>query len=63
MSDSNKGKGAGGNILIAQLLLGILIYVVFSVYPTQPKAALVIIYILLLGILYFSWRGLKGLWK
>lgn len=62
MSDSNKGKWSG-DILIAQLLLGILIYVVFSLYPTQPKIALIIIYILLLGIFYFSWRGLKKLWK
>lgn len=62
MSDSKKGKGAW-NILIAQLLLGILIYVVFAVYPTQPKPALVAIYFLLLGILYFSWKGLRGLWK
>ncbi|MBI3802162.1 MAG: hypothetical protein HY282_00165 [Nitrospirae bacterium] len=63
MSDANKRIGPGKNILIAQLLLGLLIYVVFSVYPTEPKTALVIIYILLLGIFYFSWRGLKGLWK
>ncbi len=62
MSDSKKGKGAG-NILIAQLLLGILIYVVFVVYPTQPTPALIAIYVLLLGILFFSWKGLKGLWK
>lgn len=62
MSDSKKRKGAG-SILIAQLLLGILIYVVFSVYPTEPKVALVVIYLLLLGILYFAWKGLKGLWK
>lgn len=62
MSDSNKGKWSG-DILIAQLLLGILIYVVFSLYPTQPKIALIIIYILLLGIFFFSWRGLKKLWK
>lgn len=62
MSDSNKGKWSG-DILIAQLLLGILIYVVFSLYPTQPKIALIVVYILLLGIFYFSWRGLKKLWK
>ncbi|MDC4227244.1 MAG: hypothetical protein MPW15_24115 [Candidatus Manganitrophus sp.] len=62
MSDSNKGKWSG-DILIAQLLLGILIYVVFSLYPTQPKIALIVIYILLLGIFFFSWRGLKKLWK
>ncbi len=62
MSDSNKGKWSG-DILIAQLLLGILIYVVFSLYPTQPKLALVVIYLLLLGIFYFSWKGLKKLWK
>lgn len=62
MSDSNKGKWSG-DILIAQLLLGILIYVVFSLYPTQPKFALIIIYVLLLGIFFFSWRGLKKLWK
>ncbi|MCG3111620.1 MAG: hypothetical protein LLH30_14830 [Candidatus Manganitrophus sp. SA1] len=62
MSDSNKGKWSG-DILIAQLLLGILIYVVFSLYPTQPKIALIIIYVLLLGIFFFSWRGLKKLWK
>lgn len=62
MSDSNKGKWSG-DILIAQLLLGILIYVVFSFYPTQPKIALIIIYVLLLGIFFFSWRGLKKLWK
>ena len=62
MSDSKKGKETG-NLLIAQLLLGILIYVVFSIYPTQPKVALAAIYLLLLGILYFSWKGLKGLWK
>ncbi|NKE70038.1 hypothetical protein [Candidatus Manganitrophus noduliformans] len=62
MSDSNKGKWSG-DILIAQLLLGILIYVVFSLYPTQPKIALIIVYVLLLGIFFFSWRGLKKLWK
>ncbi|MFY9269361.1 MAG: hypothetical protein WAO55_06395 [Candidatus Manganitrophaceae bacterium] len=62
MSDSEKGKGAG-NLLVAQFLLGLLIYIVYSIYPTQPKPALVAIYLLLLGILFFSWKGLKGLWK
>lgn len=62
MSDSKKGKWAG-DLLIAQLLLGVLIYVVVTLYPTHPKTALVAIYFLLLGILYFSWKGLKKLWK
>ncbi len=61
MKESKKGKGVG-NILIAQLLLGILIFVAVTVYPSEPKVALTIIYILILGIMFFSWKGLKGLW-
>lgn len=62
MKESKKGKGVG-NLLFAQLLLGLLIYVAMTVYPIDPKVALVLIYILVVGILYFSWRGLKGLWE
>lgn len=62
MKESKKGKGVG-SLLIAQLLLGVLLYIAVTVYPIDPKIALVLIYILILGILYFSWRGLKRLWK
>lgn len=62
MKESKKGKGVG-NLLIAQLLLGILIYVAATVYPIDSKVALVLIYVLIVGILYFTWKGLKGLWQ
>lgn len=62
MKESKTGKGVG-NILVAQLLLGILIFVAVTVYPSDPKVALTIIYILILGIMFFSWKGLKGLWR
>ncbi|HZR45307.1 MAG TPA: hypothetical protein VFA47_01290 [Candidatus Manganitrophaceae bacterium] len=62
MKESKKGKGVG-SLLIAQLLLGVLIYIAVTVYPIDPKIALILIYILILGILYFSWRGLKRLWR
>ncbi len=61
MKESKKGKGVG-NLLFAQLLLGVLIYVAVTVYPIDSKVALILIYILILGILYFSLRGLKKLW-
>jgi L-asparagine transporter-like permease len=57
-----KGKGVL-NLLIVQFLLGLLIYVALTFYPTEPKITLIVIYILVLGILYFSWKGLKELWK
>jgi hypothetical protein len=50
-------------ILVAQLLLGGIIYTAVAVYPGYPKAALVIIYLLFCGILYFTVKGLKALWK
>ncbi|HLG22061.1 MAG TPA: hypothetical protein VI382_04540 [Candidatus Manganitrophaceae bacterium] len=59
---SKRGKG-GGSLLVAQFLLGLLIYVALTLYPIRPKISLVVIYFLVLGILYFSWKGLKGLWK
>jgi hypothetical protein len=57
-----KGSGAG-YILVAQLLLGLVIVVARAYYPTSPRAALVAIYLLFLGILWFSLKGLKALWK
>ena len=62
MKGSKKGKGVG-SLLIAQLLLGVLIYVAVTIYPIDTKIALILIYLLILGILYFSLRGLKRLWK
>ncbi len=57
-----KGSG-GGYILVAQLLLGLVIVVARAYYPMSPKAALVVIYVLFIGILWFSLKGLKALWK
>jgi L-asparagine transporter-like permease len=57
-----KGKGVM-NLLVVQFLLGVLIYVALTYYPTEPKITLTVIYILVLGILYFSWKGLKELWR
>jgi hypothetical protein len=62
MKESKKGKGVG-YLLIAQLLLGVLIYVAVTVYPIDTRIALILIYILILGILYFSWQGLRRLWR
>ena len=62
MKKEKKGKGVF-HLLIVQFLLGVLIYIAITFYPTEPKMTLGIIYILILGILYFSWRGLKELWR
>jgi len=62
MADSKK-NGFAWPILVAQLLLGGIIFVALVFYPQSPKAALVVIYILLCGVLYFSLQGLKRLWK
>lgn len=62
MPESKKRSGVG-NLLVAQLLLGLLIYAALTFYPTRPRMTLVAIYLLILGILYFSWKGLKGLWR
>jgi hypothetical protein len=50
-------------ILVAQLLLGGIIYTAVAVYPQSPKMALGIIYVLFCGLLYFTIKGLKALWK
>ncbi len=62
MAMFQKGSGAG-YILVAQLLLGLIIVVARVSYPTSPRVALVVIYGLFLGILWFSLKGLKALWK
>ncbi len=59
----SKSGGFPWHILVAQLLLGGVIFVALVVYPKSQKTALVIIYILFCGILYFSLQGLKRLWK
>jgi len=51
------------HILVAQLLLGGVIFVALVIYPRSQKTALVIIYLFFCGILYFSLQGLKRLWK
>ena len=55
--------GFAWHILVAQALLGGVIFVAIVVYPKSEKTALVIIYLLFCGILYFSLQGLKRLWK
>jgi len=55
--------GGAGYILVAQLLLGAIVVVARVAYPSAPRASLVVIYVLFLGILYFSLKGLKALWK
>ena len=57
-----KKRSGVGNLLVAQLLLGVLVYVALIFYPTEPRMTMVVIYLLIMGILYFSWKGLKGLW-
>lgn len=57
-----KRRSGVGSLLLAQLLLGVLVYVALIFYPSEPRLTLLIIYLLILGILYFSWKGLKGLW-
>jgi len=62
MAKSPSG-GFAWHILVAQMLLGGVIFVALVVYPNSQKTALVIIYLLFCGILYFSLQGLKRLWK
>jgi ABC-type nickel/cobalt efflux system permease component RcnA len=62
MKKEKKGKGVL-HLLIVQFLLGVLIYVAITFYPTEPKMTLIVIYILILAILFFSWRGLRSLWQ
>jgi len=62
MAKAQAGRFAW-HILVAQLLLGGVIFVAIVIYPESQKTALVIIYLLFCGILYFSLQGLKRLWK
>jgi energy-coupling factor transporter transmembrane protein EcfT len=62
MKKEKKGKGVL-HLLIVQFLLGVLIYVAITFYPTEPKMTLIVIYILILAILFFSWIGLRSLWQ
>ncbi|MFQ5587497.1 MAG: hypothetical protein ACE5F7_01540 [Nitrospiria bacterium] len=51
-----------GDLLIAQVLLVVLLYFSVTFFESSRGVALVGTFVLLVGVLYFSWRGMKGLW-
>ncbi|MFQ5781047.1 MAG: hypothetical protein ACE5J1_00505 [Nitrospiria bacterium] len=58
-----KEKGSGvANLLISQVLLVVLVYVAVTFYEAEPRVTQVVVFILVIGIMYFAWKGIKSLW-
>ncbi len=56
------GEKGFRDLLIGQFLLAVLLYVAVAFYETSKTLTLVLSFLLLLGIIYFSWKGFKSLW-
>lgn len=63
---ANRLKKAGakgfGDLLVGQFLLAVLLYVAVAFYETAKTLTMVLSFLLLCGIIYFSWKGFKSLW-
>ncbi len=51
-----------GDLLIGQCLLVVLLYFSVSFHESHRQLTLAVTLLLLGAILFFSWRGMKGLW-
>lgn len=64
MNKSKKRKRAKGmsDLLIGQFLLAVLLYFSVAFYESSRNMTLVVSLLLLLGVFYFSWKGMRVLW-
>ncbi len=64
MNKSKKRVRAKGlsDLLIGQFLLAVLLYFSVAFYESSRNMTLVVTLMLLLGVLYFSWKGMRVLW-
>lgn len=51
-----------GDLLIGQCLLVVLLYFSVTFHDAARELTLVVTFMLLGGVLFFSWRGMKGIW-
>ncbi len=58
-----EGEKWGWYLLVTHVLLGAIFFVAMTLYPTSPKVALTLIYLLVMGLLYCGVKGIKGLWN
>ena len=56
-----RGKGMS-DLLIGQFLLAVLLYFSVAFYESNRTVTLVVTFLLLVGVLYFSWKGMRVLW-
>lgn len=50
------------DLLIGQFLLAVLLYVAVAFYETSREATMGVAFFLMLGVLYFSYKGMRSLW-
>ncbi|GEM_PF-2395781 len=64
MNRSKKRARAKGmsDLLIGQFLLAVLLYFSVAFYESSRTMTLVVTLLLLVGVLYFSWKGMRVLW-
>lgn len=56
-------KGSGvKNLLISQVLLVVLLYTAMAFYESEPLMTQIVVFIFVVGIVYFAWKGIKTLW-
>ncbi|MFQ5542985.1 MAG: hypothetical protein ACE5FY_01385 [Nitrospiria bacterium] len=61
IKDIKEGKGFI-DLLIGQFLLAVLLYVAVAFYEKSREATMVVSFFLIIGVLYYSFRGMKSLW-
>lgn len=58
-----RGRAKGmSDLLISQFLLAVLLYFSVAFYESSRNVTLVVSFFLLLGVLYFAWKGMRVLW-
>lgn len=64
MNKSQKRARVKGmsDLLIGQFLLAVLLYFSVAFYESSRNMTLGVSFFLLVGVLYFSWKGMRVLW-
>jgi hypothetical protein len=63
MSEQKQGTEGVKWLLFTQALLVVLIYVAVAIYPNAKDAGLSLGFLILIGMIYSGWRGMRSLWK
>lgn len=50
------------DLLISQFFLAVLLYFSVAFYESSRDMTLVVSFFLLVGMLYFGWKGMRALW-